>query len=489
MTSLRGGPFRVSSRIGPASVGPDRLLPVVVALFALARVSYAQSNRCPQDAEYYEAHGYIIRSITIVSPFSFLQAEKRDLSWLKAGLPFSEGQPFSRTKFNNGTSIVERELRTDNPLSDEHFKLVVVTGRLLSCDSSSSPPKLDVEYHILTSDYRAYTSHLFEVKKSLVEQPATTSGTENTQGWLSAQPTLDYNSTIHLAGGIAGTARLPNEFGSLGADYRQSSSSIRGQAQYYGETSTGSQLVNHLEWRLDYSYYKMPAAGTNISQGLLTLQLLGATKPFGAPGFTFRYGVSVEGGNQQTTAPVGDLQTVDRVLPGSGYEAFKSYFGVTSRNPRQSFAGSYGMEYGSADALPGQNFVKHLADVNYLVRLHGKLNDAAEFHRLLTLEAEVAGGLIQHPLSVPGPERFFGGNDTQFFMTGDTWTIRDGPLVRSIPQNGLDGTAPGMPGGTGFYSLNTTWSFPVWGRALIPSEVTRDSQFRTNLRFAENSAT
>jgi hypothetical protein len=461
------------------------------ALLAAAPVSdcFAQSGSCDQEGYYYQSHGYVVRSVIVANPFSFLQAEKKNMAWLKAALPLQDGQPFSTSAYNQGPAIIEGKLKAEYPDLSQRFRVTVVTAKLESCDSTSSPPRLDVQYYVLATDYRAYTSHLFDVKKAEIAEPATTAAVENTASWLTVKPLAEYNATEHLAGGISTTATLPDGNASLGMNFQKSSSSTQGGVQLQGDITPDLTLVNRLDWRVTYSYFKLPTGSADIGEGKLTLQFLGSSKPFTHLGLVLRYGSSVEGGNEQTTMASPPVALPKQDLSNSGFAAVKSYIGVTARTSHQSFATSYGVEFGSASSNPNLDFVKHLFDFNYAGRLYGRQTGDEVFHRSLTLEAEVAGGVIQNLSGIPTPERFFGGNIAQSFMPGDTWTIPDGPIIRSIPQDQLNGSSSGFLGATSFYSINTTWSVPVWGRSIIPREVTAGGDFKNKLEFAEGTAT
>jgi hypothetical protein len=86
-------------------------------------------------------------------------------------------------------------------------------------------------------------------------------------------------------------------------------------------------------------------------------------------------------------------------------------------------------------------------------------------------------------------EWFFGGNTDQDFISGDTWRIRGGPFIRSIPQNRLNRLASDVPiGGENFFSTNLTFAFTVWHRVLVPDEIRLNSEFRPLLNGELKSA-
>ena len=60
-------------------------------------------------------------------------------------------------------------------------------------------------------------------------------------------------------------------------------------------------------------------------------------------------------------------------------------------------------------------------------------------HKPLEVESRFTSGGIQIPHSIPLAARFFGGNGSgsgeEFFIPGDSWQIRDEPVIRAIPAN------------------------------------------------------
>src|SRR6185436_1206747 len=152
-------------------------------------------------------------------------------------------------------------------------------------------------------------------------------------------------------------------------------------------------------------------------------------------------------------------------------------------------AGSYGIQAGTLGATTSVAFVKHVIDLASTASFFPKESSGASFHKPFNIEARLAGGFIHKLGSVPVAERFFGGNQTQDFIAGDTWQIRDGPFIRSIPQNRLNGAGTvGAVGGTSFYAVNLTFSRPVWGRPIIPKEMAEDPEFFPAVEAAKATA-
>jgi hypothetical protein len=200
-----------------------------------------------------------------------------------------------------------------------------------------------------------------------------------------------------------------------------------------------------------------------------------------------RFGASLEGGNQQTESNAA-LGAGDNIA-SSGYGALKAYVGATANVGRYSVAGSYGLQAGTLGASTSVEFIKHVMDLAATAQFMPKETTPGNFHKPFNVEARLTGGVIQTLGQVPVAERFFGGNATQDFLAGDTWTIRSGPFIRSIPENRLNGVATVGPiGGTSFYSVNLTVSRPVWGRSIIPKEMSEDPEFFSAVNSAKGTA-
>jgi hypothetical protein len=177
------------------------------------------------------------------------------------------------------------------------------------------------------------------------------------------------------------------------------------------------------------------------------------------------------------------------IVQSSGYGSLKTYIGATASARQYSFAGSYGLQAGTLGASTSVAFVKHVIDLASAWTFLPKETSGGDFHKPFNIEARLTGGVIQRRSRLPVAERFFGGNETQDFIAGDTWQIRSGPFIRSIPQNRLNGVGTADPvGGTSFYSVNLTFSRPVWGRPIIPREMAEDPEFFPAVEAAKATA-
>src|SRR5262249_18747982 len=93
-----------------------------------------------------------------------------------------------------------------------------------------------------------------------------------------------------------------------------------------------------------------------------------------------------------------------------------------------------------------------------------------------------AGSLTNVSGPIPYGERFFGGNVEQEFIQGDSWKIRSNPVIRSFPQNRLNGGEGSAPvGGDNFIAINFTAAQTIWQKQLIPREIGEDPDVNAGL--------
>jgi hypothetical protein len=103
-------------------------------------------------------------------------------------------------------------------------------------------------------------------------------------------------------------------------------------------------------------------------------------------------------------------------------------------------------------------------------------------HKPFEVESRFTIGGIQIPHSIPIAARFFGGNDAeQFFIPGDSWEIRDAPVIRAIPANRFYLTSQGAGADT-FNAINLTFYYPVLSHPIMPKELSTDPEFNQLLQ-------
>ncbi len=475
------------------------LMSSLFCLLVTASATKAQVCSQPATSDIFTKDKYRVREVRIESPFDFLHTVTSSLNAIKSDLPLRKGMPFSVSQLNDGLDLINKKLKEADTNGDQLFRLIVVRPHIERCDVETRPiPELDVVYRVFTTNYNSYLSHTFELKQAEVEHPAMASATSQAKGFLLVRPQIGYNRTRRLFGGMNVKMRTPGGiFDTLDFTATGSNDSNFEELVLVGSREPGKSLLSHLEYRLGYQHSDTPADSIRLRSGKLSAQLFGASEPLGTKGLVLRFGMSLEGGNQQTNPKA--AVTVSNNLSNSGYGSLKAYAGLTARSsyPKippteisapqitSSFTGSYGLQAGTNGASTSIDFIKHVVDLALTMRFLPKEVSAqtpGAFHKTLDLEAQFTGGVIQKLGKLPVVESFFGGNAQQEFITGDSWHIRSTPFIRSFPQNRLNALATLAPlGGTKFYSVNITVARPLWGRAILPKELITDPQFSEKL--------
>lgn len=462
---------------------------VVAFLWSICLGPAAAARQCTHldRPAFYSQGDFRVRQVSVESPIDFLRAISSHLKRVKSQLPLQPGSVFTLADFNAGRELIERSF-DDAESEDPRSRIRVVLAKIGNCQENNPPRELDVVYRVFTTNYNSYLSHTWELKSDEIRRPATTAATAQAKGFLTIKPFVDYNRTRRLQAGMLLELRLPGgmfntfQFGGSG-----STSGNLEEFQLAGSRAPQKTALNRLEYRLAYRHSDLPAGNNRLRQGLLLAQLFGATKPLGSRNFIVRFGTSFEGGNQQTDLT--SAATTAESQASSGYGGLKSYVGATLRSKDFSFAGSYGLQVGTRGATTQVDFVKHIGDLAFTGRWLPKQQSPAEVHKALTLEGQLSGGTIQTLGKVPVAQRFFGGNVERNFMEGDSWRIRNGPFIRSIPENRLNSSSTIQAiGGTSFFSVNFTVARPVWGRPILPKEMAADPDFFPALEASKASA-
>ena len=462
-----------------------------VCSLSLALSTAGQVCSHADDFSFYSHGDYLIKQVRISDPLDFLPFVSQRMDEIKKRLPAQPGKAFSASAVSAGRDVIRTEMKTSERDLDPRSSLLVVIARIENCHETA-PLELDLVYRVFTTNYDSYFSHSAEIKSDEIQRPAAaiaaSTAAATTKGFFLVTPFIGYNRTTQLSGGARLEMRAPGRiFDTIQIAAFGSATSNHEEIELVGSRTPEKTALNHLEYRFAYTHSDTPAGNNRLREGTLLTQCFGATKPFGSSHVVVRFGASLEGGYRQTqlNSTALDRGTVD----SSGYGSLKSYIGTTLRTNSYAFSLSYGLQAGTRGATSAIDFVKHIADGALTARWFMKDDRPGAFHKSLTLETQFTGGMIQELGRLPVAERFFGGNDATTFIAGDSWRLRSGPVIRSIPQNRLNGDSLAGPlGGTSFYSVNLTISTPIWGRPIIPKELAEDPQFVPALQAAENSA-
>jgi hypothetical protein len=246
-----------------------------------------------------------------------------------------------------------------------------------------------------------------------------------------------------------------------------------------GSTDSAGWLA-HSEWSFDYANYSLPTGAGDLKGGQLSAQFSGTTVPFGNGNFTVRLGALLEGGNRQSA--LRNVRLTPRTISSDAFGALKLYAGLNSRLSHNVFSASYGLELGSVGPTARVDWRKHIADVRH--EFWYPLGD----HRILDLESRFTIGRIQVPGKIPLADRFFGGNNEELFISGDSWQIRANPVIRAIPGSRFYRTAVG-DGGDRVFSYNFTAAYALWRRPLVAQEITKDDKFKALVEAQLTNAT
>lgn len=409
----------------------------------------------------------------VTSPLYFFSAANSPLNHLASELPLKSGEPFDLVRYGEGASQITTTVRTGFTDGLTAMRFVATVPRLENCTDHT----VEVHYIVYTSVFPPLTGKSFEAGKAELNRPATTGALLGTEGRLFVVPEMGYNHTRNAYGGILVQSQMPLWiFDDVTIHSSASTNSVVSDAALTGSRNLGARYLNQAQWRTNWTYYDVPAGQERLQEAKLVASFFATTKELGQRGWLLKYGASLAGGHQQ--GPVQDSSN-------SPYGDLKLVAGVENRHGQNAFAGTYGFELGTTLNSQFVDFAKYIADLRYSrsfspfpkYKKPPDQDDRKDFigkdHKPFTLEARVNGGYIQAFGQVPGPARFFGGNQASApFIEGQTWDIRDQPLIRSIPQNQL-GSLPSESGvgGTRFYAFNLTVAKAVIGKALVPKDL------------------
>jgi hypothetical protein len=440
----------------------------------------SSAQACTHDAAFYEANHYIVNKIRMVSPLDFIFLVRHRFDLIKSGLALQEKKAFSSADFTESFKTLDKAMQADGAFGpDLPIKVVVVTDKLENCVESGSAPKVDIVYRIFSTDPLPAVTETPDERRADVRNQATAVAEKNTVPDYKIVPRLSYDHARRVSGGLNFAYRLPLGFlDSVNLAAQGSSSSSSFKAEIHGKKQPGLALLDQLDYSLNYSYGDTPGFNLELLKGVMEGRFLGVSKPLNTTAvlISFRYGAALSQGNQQSNSFA--LALPANTITNSSYSALKFYTGMTATTRYTEMAVSYGLQAGGTD-LTNLGYTKHIGDVLYGARFPGGT------HKPWDVSLRVTGGAITGNGPILINDRFFGGNSVEQFLPGDTWTIPNGPVVRSIAPNRLAGTGAG---GTSFYSTGFTIGKVLFGSPIVPPEVENADGFDSGVRAAEASA-
>jgi len=460
-------------RVKPAWITAVFALGLVLQNPVFGQITAGESRVCTKNAADYA--GYTVSNVRIKANFLLFPVKLGDITLTSAQQAIKRrgeasievNHPFNATGYFNLQNQINQEL--SHALLSSGAGVLIVLPHIVNCTDDSS--RLEVEYTVLGLPFAtpSFSKTSFELPAIyLNKKKASVSMTESSFQLI---PYLGYNGSRGLWLGGRMKKSLPSKLVknfNLDADFSFPGIIVDGSLA--GAYHSGRKFfMDHAEWRLGYSYSSLPAGTLRLEESTLAGQFSGSTKPFSAGGnILFRYGVALEGGRRRSNVAQADLP--DAFIARSGYGAGKLYIGGVSTWKRHMIKASYGLQLGNTGRDLEVNYLRNLFDAAYRGRF--LITD----HRPLQLDLLFSAGKLRSVSgNIPVGERFYGGNVVREFIQGDSWRISNGPFIRSISQNRLNGSAYGLPiGGDRYSSASMTLSRPVWNKKLIPGEISRD---------------
>jgi hypothetical protein len=426
----------------------------------------------------FESDGYRIVKTTVDDPFRFLYwigGKSRSIeAQLEAKL---DNQPFTY-KAVDADALGLIEAAQFVPNNGKGFLVRIELVSVQNCDPNAKT--LELIYRIYSTNPPKFLGGATESQDTAEKSPQTTTGLAQSGSPFHFTPSGGYNRSYGAFGGGRFQA-APNIAGfhlfdtftaeGLGSySMRSLSAALSGSVDRLG-------WLQHSDWRLNYLNSSAPAGVARLKTAGLSGQIDGQTQPFWKGTVLARFGGLLQGGNMQGAVPGGLLPP--QTVSNAAYGLLRGYAGLSSRTSHNVFSVSYGLELGSVGPSARVDWRKHIGDV------------ADEFwvpigdHKPLEVESRLTIGGIQAPHSIPLSARFFGGNGgggngEEFFIPGDSWQIRDAPVIRAIPANRLYLTGQGA-GADRFASVNLTVAYPVKSYPIMPKDLSADPEFSSLL--------
>lgn len=447
------------------------LAAALVAVVAGEASGQPAGEGCTSPPAFYESEGFVVRGIVIESPFNFVSSFRRALEEAKGRLPAREGAPYIGAQVTKGVAVLEAVAERETTAILSPVAVTATVAFLTDCTSAAADKSLVVLYRVYTSRFPLGYSRRFEAGPQAAENPASAAGVRSAR-LVQVEPSIRYDRTDKVAGGVKAATRDVWRIDALDAELL---ASTRMQSVTVG-AADGRSLdavgLNTVTWRADYRYADLPliegARRTHVAGGLFSGDFAGL--PAGA---LLRAGAAFEAG--RASSAIGAAPLPPDTVAGADIFSVKAFAGGSWRLPRHALSISYGLQASATGEGFGGGFAKQLVDAAYRARL------LPVDHRPIDVDVRFTGGWIANGGRLPVSERFFGGNVSEEFLPGASWSIRANPLIRSFARSELAFDGASDLGGERFLAVNASVAPTVWGRPLVPPELAGDKDFQSKV--------
>ena len=438
---------------------------------------------CPLSPGEYQSLGYTLREVNVDNVFNRFFLLGKPLA-LPSGVAFPvAGAAFRVKDAVDAAAALTDQLHNRAPENPSPFNVTAVVDYISNCTDLGGKKQLDLTYKAFTTRIPIASGLTLESRTKQSDDPAQEAGAVKESSKATLRPTATYSLSdrLRMGGAVSMRAAPGGIFETMEVSGQGSATSHVFRAAFAGNAAPAMKLVDRAEWRLTFADDVLPTEENQfLAQRMIGGQASAQSRPFGKVGAVLRYGLSFEGGDQNSNL-AGSAD--GRFLSSTSYGAFRIYTGVGFSTDNHSFAGSYGLLLGGLPGGDAVDYRKHILDFAWDSRY--RVAD----HTILQLETRLTGGWLQTPRAAPVAERFFGGNVEHFFIEGDDWRIRSNPVIRSIPENRLNRSGTdSIQGGENFGALNLTASVPVWKYPLVPTWLSRSPTFKDAVDLAKGTA-
>jgi hypothetical protein len=435
---------------------------------------------CPLTPGEYETQGYVVRRVEVRAVFDLFQLSPSTSELLRGiELPI-EGAPFRVDRTVAAAKALEERLHQPATFHGSPLAFTLVIGNIERCSDENGRKQLDVRYRTLTSRLPMVSGPTLESRGAQHADPAEAAGALPRTAHIRVSPAAAYNASDGLqAGGTVSLRQLGDLVDTVDAQAIGSTRSHLVRLAIGGSDDEHLNWLDNVDWRVSFRDEQQAGnPGDQFDRRALKGQFTGQTVPFGSQAAVFRFGAGLEGGRQEARLDPGTGPVDDR----TGYGAIRAAAGVTISGGHYSASAAYGLLLGHVPGDALVSYRKHVADFAWDSQI--PIAD----HTALQIEARLNAGRLIGADAAPLAEQFRGGNRDDTFFEGESWAIHASPLLRSVPVNRLDRTAPATAlGGDRFVATNLTLSVPAWRLPLIPSWLSKSKDFKSGIDAAKET--